>query len=293
MFCSTDPGLCEWVVDDEGSSHEIRKIWAPQEGEQLIDYRWQGQRIAILVRGHMSPGRVILINREGKEALIHQLSNGLSLGAVTGYTEDVGHVLCDNIRGNSHCGTWLPTVDSPARPLSPPWLMSDCLFPRFVGGAIYCLAVDLQQGLTLQSFADQSVSSRQVQHKEIDERIPDDIYHLTGRRFLLHSGESLFLISPDRPAQLLVTGNIQWVQEVAQTLFWSQCEVTDDLRLARCSISRVALDGAYREIWDSTSRVPIRLATTEAGTLFLQVAGFGKDAYGEGQWEVIRFDSRP
>lgn len=256
LRCPDIKGLCRWQED------RWELYWKAETTEELVDFAVIGSRVVVLLRGHLSPGRVVVLDERGESLLVRHLGTGRPLGAVIGEAPGGFLLLCNDLWGSALCDTWLPEAPTPAT-LRTPWVPHNCLFPRFLGGRLFCVDVEDSPERVLWIGSGRPISGR-------FERIPlgfaegkwlEQLHPMEGNRFIIRTAYDLFLADQKGEAlEVSGDGQVFWSQQVApDQVIFSECWI-QDLALSRCEITSVAPDARTRQVWSSDHLWPSEFA---------------------------------
>jgi len=294
LRCPKTTGLCQWK--DDGWA----PYWSAGTSEQLVDFVVFGDRVVVLLRGHMSSGRLIVLDGQGKSLLVRHLATARNLASVIG-EGPWGLLLCNGTIGTASCETWLPEEPSSKTPRTP-WLPDNCLFPRFANNDLFCVEEGAKTVLR---------SGRSMSASGLFGRIPltfdgaqwmEDLHPLGGNRFLVQADQKLFFLDADGEAHQISDGQVDWSQEVAMSrVLFPQCWVNEEMELTRCALSLTDSGGNSTEIWSSDHFWPVELAELDESRYLVQLASDEEDAVvllrlKEGEWSsriIWRDDKTP
>jgi hypothetical protein len=219
----------------------------------------------------MAPGRLILLDGEGKSVLVQDLATGRQLSEVVGNAPGDLLVLCNGFLGSALCDTWIPSEPS-ERTLFPPSIPGNCLYPRFLDGRMFCVQQEPEPVLR---------ASRSIPLSATFTRIPlsfegakwiEDLHPLRGGQFLIRADGKLFFLDSAGESRLISEGEVEWSVKVADgRVVFPQCWLSEDLTLEKCVLSSFDLGVGLKELWSSGHFWPIELAVQDDETYFIQL----------------------
>ena len=264
--CTDGVGLCQWI---DGA---WKTYWRAETTESLVDFRVEDHRVVVLLRGHMAPGRLLLLDEEGKGVLIQDLATGRPLAAVVGNAPGNLLVLCNGYLGSALCDTWVPSEPS-TRTLFPPPIPDNCLYPRFLGGSLSCIQPDPQPVLRVGSSRPLSGAFSRIPLSFEGAGWIEDLHPLRGGQFLILVDGKVFLVDRAGESRLVSEGEVDWSAKVeADRVVFPQCWLRDDLTLEKCVLSSFDLGLGLRVLWSSDHFWPIELAVQDDETYLVQLA---------------------
>ena len=265
FWCPSSKGLCRWQ-DGAWTAY-----WEPSTAEPLIDFMVLDDRVVALLRGHMSPGRMVLLDKNGEILLIRHLATGRSLRSVTGFGPH-GLMLCNGTIGASWCDTWFPeetTADTPRTPSLP----DNCLFPRFTSGIIGCVEEAPEPILRVTDTSPLSGRYRSLTLSFEGAQWLEHVHPAGESKFFVQADQRLFLVDTDGEARLVSEGEVNQSYTVGEDhVVFSQCSTLEDLGVTQCSLALTTSDGHRTEIWRSNQFSPVHLVALAAEEFLVQLA---------------------
>lgn len=265
LRCPEIKGLCRWQED----GWEL--YWKADTPEDLVDFAVIGNRVVVLLRGHMSPGRVVVLNEQGKTLLVRHLATGYSLHAVVGDAPGDLLVLCNGPGDSALCETWVPG-EPMAATLRTPWVPDNCLFPRFLAGRLFCVEVWPEPILKVGSARPISGAVRRTPLAFEEAKWLENLHPLGGELFIVEAAQKLFRVNANGEAlQLSKGGVVFWSRQVSpDEVVFSECWIHDSM-LSKCVVASVGPTASPSEVWQSDQFWPIEFAAIDPGRYILKL----------------------
>ena len=265
FVCPSEDALCRWQ-----GPQGWRPLWRPDDFGKVRDFKHlPGLGVLVLLRGHMDPGRLVLLSEQGQLVLTRELSEGggLSLPALSGSISGGGAVLCNGDLGAYLCDLW---ISPPGPSIEVRRLPENCVFPRILDDAsAICLEPAqkprLRIGQLSQQFSDSELPSvRTVQ----------DIAPLRSDAVVLLASDQLYLWRPTG-LEPLALPTVLWVSSGlhSRAVYFGRCARDSNLALKDCSVGRVDAEGMVTELFRSGDFVPERMEEETEGVLLVDFCG--------------------
>ena len=272
LTCPSTRGLCIW----NGETWE--EWWEVNTPEQLVDFVVVESRVVVLLRGHMAPGRIIVLNARGNTLLVRHLATGRSLEAVVGEGPGGLLLLCNGTIGSAWCDSWLP--EEPASTTLETFSVpGNCVFPRFLDNKFFCVEEWPEPVLRIGPSSSISGAFNRVPFRFDEASMLQDTHPLDGDRLIVEAAQKIFLMNADGQGLQISEGEVLWSDQAAPDLvIFSQCWIRADLTLSSCSIASVGSDAISKEIWRSSQFWPVRLAIVSDREFLVQLTADDKQA---------------
>ena len=266
LECPDRDGLCTW--DGEA----WKPFWKAGTTEDLVAFEQIGARVAALLRGHMSPGRVVVLDGSGETIVVRHLATAYPLTAVVGPGLEGAVILCNGTLGESLCDTWLPNDGWSPRALMP-WFPDNCLYPRSsYGGSFYCVEIPSEGDLRVRRIEDVRRPPIDIYISPDDTGIPDNFYAMGGDVTLFERDLQVLRTGGHGAEVRLSQEEVQWSRRVSsEYIAFAECSGGADGEVDDCSVRLVGRSGPPTVIWHSEKIWPADLGVLEEARLALQL----------------------